>query len=783
VRFTTVGLRLFVALIVSVHTALAHPTPRQIWVAPPQKAVPPQTMVAVRGRVVDADNIRPLRRAIVSLARRDDRVRPVLTDEEGRFQIDVADPSSALVVAKAGYASTIVEPDGRTQPGRDLEIRLPRGAIISGRVIESGSPAIGARVIARPLEDASSTSPTYEADTDDRGEYRIGGLPAGQYVVGATNAPQVARILPGATVDREAVQGLVVRRIPIFPGMTPGVNGPSRLVDVHPGEETGDVDFETVALDIFGPAPRSAPPDLLELIEQGEGYIRGRVVTPFGRPIGGAMIAVSGNGQMRTVVADADGRFDAGRFKDGDYQIESGRLGYLTPDFRARPGSVPARLVHVGGDTHVHNLELVLAQGGAIAGTIVDTAGEPFQGVLVRALRLRQDEGRMVATIATWPRLTDDRGRYRLFGLPAGSYLIVAALDATESASGRSRAPGFAPVYYPGTAHVESAQPVQVELEGETSGTDLTFAVTSTARVTGAAVTSSDHRITGRVSLAVSHRSGSVAAEPRYAIVGAEGKFEFADVAPGDYVLQVHGEPVPGVPREFGAEYLTVGDSDPPPLEIKTAAGSTLEGRFVADGRASIPMRAQSVHAAPMDIDRSPPGGRGPDGLAVHDDGRFYLTGLFGAMRLTYPSLPGWYLKSITIAGVDVTDAPFDFGFSDETFADAEIVLSQAGGTISGSIEGASRRRLSPAIVVAFPVDRLSWFAGSRYFKQARSREDGSFEVDGLPPGEYFVAAVDALTTDDWQSPHALEALVPQAMRVTLRERQVQTVTLRTGRP
>ena len=46
-----------------------------------------QQAVSLRGRIVDAENARPLRRVIVAIARGDRRVRPVLTDEDGRFEI------------------------------------------------------------------------------------------------------------------------------------------------------------------------------------------------------------------------------------------------------------------------------------------------------------------------------------------------------------------------------------------------------------------------------------------------------------------------------------------------------------------------------------------------------------------------------------------------------------------------------------------------------------------------------------------------------------------------
>ena len=384
----------------------------------------------------------------------------------------------------------------------------------------------------------------------------------------------------------------------------------------------------------------------------------------------------------------------------------------------------------------------------------------------------------MEAVLATWPRLTDDRGRYRLFGLSRGSYLIVASLDATERASGHSRPPGFAPVYYPGTAHIEAAQSVEVDLGNTITGVDLTFGVSSTSRVRGTALTAKGTPLVGRVSLAVSHRSGGVATEPRTVLIGDQGAFELTDVAPGDYVVQVFGDPAPGTPREFGSEYVTVGDNDPPPIEIRTSVGATLDGRFVADGRSSLPMRAQSIHAAPLNVDRSPPGGRGPLGLAVHDGGRFYLTGLFGSMRLTYPSPPGWYLKALTIGGLDVTDQPFDFGFGDGTFPDAEIVLSSSGATIAGSIAETPGRQARASTVVAFSVNRVGWFAGSRHIKRVAAGPNGTFDVHDLPPGEYYVAAVDTMPAD-WQAPNTLESLIPRAERVTAREGAVSTVTLR----
>jgi hypothetical protein len=728
-----------------------------------------QPAVSLRGRVVDADNDRPLRRAMISLSPRPSATRAVLTDEDGHFAIDLPNLSSAIVVTKAGYASTVIAPDRRV-PTRALEVRMRPGAAISGRVVEHGMAAIGARVLARRIDEASNSSPTYQAEVDDLGEYRIVGLPAGQYTVTAFSGPQAVRVTPGAA-DREPMPAIALGRVPI-PFETS-----RRVAEGRAGHETADVNFTVASL--------SQPPEairsnawLLKVSESEAGAIAGRVITSSGQPVGGAMVMVSGEYQSRMVVADRNGQFDAGRFRDGDYKIETGKSGYLTPDFRPWPESQTALMVRVGGDRRVHDIDVVLERGGAIAGTVVDGAGEPFQGVVVRALRLRQQEGRTLASAAGWPRLTDDRGRYRLFGLPPGTYMVVGTLAATETHSGRERPQGFAPVYFPATAHVASAQTINVEFGADISGTDLTFAASSTARVVGRALNAAGTPLPGRVELMNSARSGIVAAEPRVARVDHDGAFVLADIPPGDYVLQAIGERGPGVAPEFGSEYITVGEQDTTPLIITTAPGATLDGRFVAEGRSTIPLRAQVLHAAPVDADRSPPDGRGPEGLAVHDDGRFYLTGLYGTMRLTYPAPSGWYLKAMTIGGVDVTDRTFDFGFGDDQFSNTEVVLSNAGARISGTVADASEKRATEFVVVAFSTSRTNWFSGSRYLKRAETGGNGSFEMEGLPPGEYFVAAIDALPRGDWQSPDALDVLVQRAERVTLSERQQQTMTL-----
>jgi hypothetical protein len=54
--------------------------------------------------------------------------------------------------------------------------------------------------------------------------------------------------------------------------------------------------------------------------------------------------------------------------------------------------------------------------------------------------------------------------------------------------------------------------------------------------------------------------------------------------------------------------------------------------------------------------------------------------------------------------------------------------------------------------------------------------------VTGLPPGEYWVAAVDALAPGDWQTGDVLDTLVGRAERIKVADGQVATVALRLSR-
>jgi carboxypeptidase family protein len=753
--------------------------------------------VTVSGHVVAAENDQPLRRARITLTTGKSDDRSILTDDQGRFDIVVRDLPQSVIVMKAGYASAWVDLR-RNKPAanRPIDVRLSKSAAISGRVSdENGVPVIGVQVVARRLDGTDFERDwVLRSDTDDRGEYRIGGLSAAKYGLSLGSARIFAPDDVSAGLESSVVvppPGAAVglgTRLAAFPAAS------ARVVELQPGDDVAGIDLAMsiwsderdrlrLTRDLLTRARGTAP----------EGRIGGLVMTTNGDAIAGAQVRatrlnVSESGQivaMRSsavTTTDARGRFSLELLDDGEYQVEASKVAHVAADVPRSSAPASRQRVRVIGGVAA-DVRLALSNGGVISGTIVDSAGEPLQGAHVRALQLRRENDQWVASATGWERATDEQGRYRLFGLPSGSYVLAVSIDGEASGNDRAQHRGFAPTYFPGTTSIESAQTLRVQSGAELAALDLTIAPTFTARVSGRAFDVAGEPLVGRVQLTISRHTSSITAEPITTRVDTDGTFELTGAAPGTYVLQAIGEAGFGRAPQFGVASVVIEDRDPAPVDVHASPGTTLEGRFIVEGVDDPPRRALAIHASSADLDRGPRTGRGPDGLAVHDDGRFYLTGLYGPMRFSATSLPpAWYLKSVKIAGNDVTDTSFDFGSSAQTLSDAEILLSTEGATITGTATDGTNTRASNFVAVAFSTSRDAWFNGSRQVKQRSSEPNGSFTLEGMPPGEYFVAAVDRLEPGTWLTTDNLDALVPWAARVTLVEGQVLSTDLRLRR-
>jgi hypothetical protein len=176
----------------------------QSGVAPPRDTVPATGRAAIRGRVVSTETGLPLRRATVRLNAPEIRgTRTALTDGEGRYEFrDLPAGRFSISASKAAFVNWS---HGQTQPSSpgkivaltgsqtadNIDVRLPRGAVITGRVTdEFGEPVPNAAVTPFRQQYAQGQRRLLpvgsRAEANDIGEYRIFGLAPGQYYLSVT---------------------------------------------------------------------------------------------------------------------------------------------------------------------------------------------------------------------------------------------------------------------------------------------------------------------------------------------------------------------------------------------------------------------------------------------------------------------------------------------------------------------------------------------------------------------------------------------------------------------
>ena len=738
---------------------------------------------AIRGRVVAAASGDPIRNARVSLTG-EHELFPLLTDADGRFAF-AALPGGEFTVAasKAGYAKTVFgarTPDGagtviHLAAGAsvdDVVIALARGAAISGAVIDdAGEPVDGASVMIERVAIRAGTLPTPTvALTDENGEYRAGSLPEGRVRVSVFAAARDLVMLPngGGVMTTGGSMG---DRI-YYPGGLKANEG--EPIVLQRGEEKRGIDFVVPARAPRVPSVPAPPRD--------RGAIGGRIVAADGRAILGAQVALMPTGTTeatsRFTITDAIGAylFVMPRDVGGTFRIAAQRTGYLPAAFGQRAPADPGDEIAVAiGETRT-DVDVTLPRPGAVSGTLFDENGDPVEGATIRAIAVRSANGRRrMGAARMGSRPTDDLGRYRLAGLSPCDYLLAAVVGQIVGIQISADLPGYAATFFPGTVSAAEGQPVSVRAAQDVTGVDFSLVRIRTARVSGRATDAAGEPITGGIALMPSRRSAGILPATIGARIERDGRFEFTNVAPGEYVLQAQRHRNAAWNEgESSIQYVTVNDADVTDLEIHTSFGSHVAGRFVVEGGGTVKPSQLELSPIAVDPDLAPTFGGPPARALIGDDLAFELAGLRGPRRLQLLRTPrGLALKAIRVHGVDVTDTVVPFGRPDQSLDDVEVTLTNQVTEITGVVADSHGHAVDGAAVFVFAVDDSLRYPRSRFVATATADREGRYKVEALPPGEYYAAPVSRARVDvrrDSDDSDFLESLATGAVRVTLGE-------------
>lgn len=538
-----------------------------------------------------------------------------------------------------------------------------------------------------------------------------------------------------------------------------------------------------------GGLPQGQPRDPRAVQVKGTGSISGRVVGgDTGMPIRRALVTLSA--QRRATYTDHEGRYRFDELPPGSYTIfvnpGSHRADYQSMPFGATLSDVtgvPTRIqpIELSDGQQLENIDITLPRSGVITGTLLGMDGEPLARFSVGALLLRPGAEPMQRGGTS----TDDRGRFRLFGLPPGDY-VVRANPSPGGMGGpqvevEGEPTGYAPTYAPGTASLDQAMRVRLPRGGEVT-VDIRLMETRVYRITGTLLNSKGEASrNGSVMLARASEMGSSFGSP----VSPTGEFTFHNVPPGLYELVGRytpqpptGPPMmpmrPGGPegQEYASVSVEVGNSDVENVLISTRPGATVTGRIVVEGT---PPEGRKANVFVQNPERrqfmAPP-------LVEVKDTAFTLKNVFTPVLLRGSMGGEMGLKAVTLRGRDITDVPT--ALTDQDSGHLQILFTSMAPSIEGAVTDQRGQPVTDATVLLFGEDDATWTAFSSYFRRGPLLKDGRYRLGGLREGRYFAVAVPSAFAANGGQPtrEFFDALSRVATRVVLNPGETRTVDL-----
>jgi Carboxypeptidase regulatory-like domain len=385
--------------------------------APPRdRASPaPNGTAVVRGLVVGADTGWPLRRARVRLSGPElgPEGRTASTDADGRYEFtDLPAGRFNLSAERSRYLFFRYGQRRPLGPGRslqvadgqilDVDMSMIRMGVISGRIADDlGDPMTEAAVFVlrtQYFHGRRQLSVSGTGSTDDDGEYVIGGLPPGTYIV-------VARTAARWSAEEGGRQPMGFA--PTYFGGTTNA-AEARRVIVESGQEAAGTDVALVpgrAVTVSGTAfdSRGQPVKSVQLVQQMLGPGGGSGFTA-----GLASISASGTFVVENVAP-------------GDYTLQASAPG--------EEASIP--IVIEGAE--VQNVSVVTTGGWSISGSITTDSGLPPRfpkaQLMLEGLRLTAFTGFSVFDGVRGRRTINDDWTFSVTGIVGPARLSVVVPD------------------------------------------------------------------------------------------------------------------------------------------------------------------------------------------------------------------------------------------------------------------------------------------------------------------------------------------------------------------
>src|SRR5215471_258394 len=484
------------------------------------------------------------------------------------------------------------------------------------------------------------------------------------------------------------------------------------------------------------------------------------LLTPQPKDSDNILLSITGAGSSHKTSTDADGHYTFTNLPAGPYEIQ-----VFAPAFVGSGHDDP--ILAADGET-IDGIDFAMTAGGVITGSVLQANGRPainkqLQIELADQKQAAPDSSSaairaMMKQIVAHNTSTDDRGVYRIYGVPAGDYVV-----SVHSGGGRRESVS---TYYQGVFDKSRAGTVKVRAGAETTGIDFKLDVSKKGYEVRGRVVDEQGNGVPSVMIIVSPASEPGASTGFAGLTGqghsnSRGEFKVEGMHPGKYnaaVLSMFDD----ANIYSDTAIFEITSSDAAGVEIKTHRGLTASGILVIEGNDDPAVAAQLLQvqliASVTSADSSPGFGMGT--VSVAPDATFTVNGLrpgkFAIM--TSPMALGNRFSVIRVehggvaqsAGIDIS--------LDNPVTDIKVVLgyrncaifgraSVSGGSVpKGSGLNISIRRVGsagePNASARAVMDASTAMGlGSGTSQEFTVSPGGDFRADSLIPGDYEVTA------------------------------------------
>jgi hypothetical protein len=439
-------------------------------------------------------------------------------------------------------------------------------------------------------------------------------------------------------------------------------------------------------------------------------------------------------------VTNTEGHYRITGLEPGQYQIwtltpamipDSNSSGYIYP------GSIKS--VILAANEEVQDLDLKLIRGSVITGRISDADNHP---IVEERITVQLLDGNGAPRLGAFGSRsdemyrTDDRGVYRIFGLPPGRYKVSVGFDPQiDSLLARRRYPR---TFYPETSDQSKATIIELKEGDEAANIDIkveppmpTYSIAG--RVIDAATRLPIARAGVRFALV---QKGQGPPLPGIGVqTDDRGEFSSSGFSPGEYSVysssEIYGGNFYGDPV-----YVEVTDKDLSGIELKTTPGLSLSGIVVAEGLSMKELLSllPGLRVSARGMTTNNQFNSGGYSL-VAPDGSFQVDGLRPGPVNVYLSNQSPAMARPTIVRIEHGGIGLNQGFDiQQSISGVQVVINYG----TGSIRGTVRFEGDPS----FTTDRIYVRArreGARDTIPVQADARGNFLIKNLSPGSYEV--------------------------------------------